>query len=143
MAVPPNHPFKKLLIVGDKGVGMTSLLLRFSDIPIAGIELGVKTIELGNELPELATVDGILLMYDVTNELSFEHILKDMHNFPKNVKKILVGNKADVDDESKRAVRRRRGETLADIYDIMFLETSAKNNKNVEDVFFALASSTT
>ncbi|KAL6182103.1 hypothetical protein ACLB2K_043526 [Fragaria x ananassa] len=142
MAVPPNHPFKKLLIVGDKGVGKTNLLLRFSDIPVAGIELGVKTIELGNELPELATADGILLMYDVTNELSFEHILKYMHNFPKNVKKILVGNKADMDDESKRAVRRRRGQTLADIYEIMFLETSAETNKNVEDVFFALALST-
>ncbi|KZV24503.1 hypothetical protein F511_37464 [Dorcoceras hygrometricum] len=52
-----------------------------------------------------------------------------------NVNKILVGNKADM-DESKRAVPTSKGQALADEYGIQFFETSAKTNLNVEQVFF-------
>ncbi|XLS56830.1 hypothetical protein HN51_006585 [Arachis hypogaea] len=56
-----------------------------------------------------------------------------------NVNKILVGNKADM-DESKRAVPTAKGQALADEYGIkFFFETSAKTNMNVEDVFFSIA----
>ncbi|KAF8395073.1 hypothetical protein HHK36_019013 [Tetracentron sinense] len=48
-----------------------------------------------------------------------------------NVNKILVGNKADM-DESKRAVPTSKGQALADEYGIKFFETSAKTNLNVE-----------
>ncbi|KAG1361352.1 hypothetical protein COCNU_09G008150 [Cocos nucifera] len=55
-----------------------------------------------------------------------------------NVNKILVGNKADM-DESKRAVSTSQGQMLADEYGIKFFETSAKTNFNVEQVFFSIA----
>ncbi|GMQ05197.1 hypothetical protein CsSME_00050320 [Camellia sinensis var. sinensis] len=55
-----------------------------------------------------------------------------------NVNKILVGNKADM-DESKRAVPTSKGQALADEYGIKFFETSAKTNLNVEQVFFSIA----
>ncbi|KAK4769280.1 hypothetical protein SAY86_027430 [Trapa natans] len=55
-----------------------------------------------------------------------------------NVNKILVGNKADM-DESKRAVPTAKGQALADEYGIKFFETSAKINLNVEQVFFSIA----
>ncbi|URE31477.1 ras-related protein [Musa troglodytarum] len=55
-----------------------------------------------------------------------------------NVNKILVGNKADM-DESKRAVPTAKGQALADEYGIKFFETSAKTNLNVEQVFFSIA----
>lgn len=55
-----------------------------------------------------------------------------------NVNKILVGNKADM-DESKRAVPKSKGQALADEYGIKFFETSAKTNLNVEEVFFSIA----
>ncbi|GFZ17985.1 RAB GTPase homolog 8A [Actinidia rufa] len=55
-----------------------------------------------------------------------------------NVNKILVGNKADM-DESKRAVPTSKGQALADEYGIKFFETSAKTNLNVENVFFSIA----
>ncbi|KAF2582672.1 hypothetical protein F2Q68_00000805 [Brassica cretica] len=55
-----------------------------------------------------------------------------------NVNKILVGNKADM-DESKRAVPTSKGQALADEYGIKFFETSAKTNLNVEEVFFSIA----
>ncbi|PPS07654.1 hypothetical protein GOBAR_AA12972 [Gossypium barbadense] len=55
-----------------------------------------------------------------------------------NVNKILVGNKADM-DESKRAVPTSKGQALADEYGMKFFETSAKTNLNVEEVFFSIA----
>jgi Ras-related protein Rab-8A len=60
----------------------------------------------------------------------------EQHAFD-NVNKILVGNKADM-DESKRAVPTARGQELADEFGIKFFETSAKTNLNVEQVFFTL-----
>lgn len=50
---------------------------------------------------------------------------------------MILGNKCDMDD--KRAVSRERGEALAGEYGIPFLETSAKNNINVEQAFTRMA----
>ncbi|KAL3653133.1 Ras-related protein RABE1c [Castilleja foliolosa] len=87
---------------------------------------------------------GILLVYDVTDESSFNiiYIRNWIRNIEQhasdNVNKILVGNKADM-DESKRAVPTSKGQALADEYGIKFFETSAKTNLNVEEVFFSIA----
>ncbi|KAF3545411.1 hypothetical protein DY000_02008166, partial [Brassica cretica] len=84
---------------------------------------------------------GILLVYDVTDESSFNNIRNWIRNIEQhasdNVNKILVGNKADM-DESKRAVPTAKGQALADEYGIKFFETSAKTNLNVEEVFFSI-----
>jgi GTPase SAR1 family protein len=80
-------------------------------------------------------------VYDVTDELSFTEIINWLRNIEEdhtNIKKILVGNKADL-DESKRAVEAARGQALADEYNIQFFETSAETNMNVEEVFFSIA----
>jgi len=85
---------------------------------------------------------GILLVYDVTDESSFNNIRNWIRNIEQhasdNVNKILIGNKADM-DESKRAVPTAKGQALADEYGIKFFETSAKTNLNVEQVFFSIA----
>ncbi|XP_028802149.1 ras-related protein RABE1c-like, partial [Neltuma alba] len=85
---------------------------------------------------------GILLVYDVTDEASFNNIRNWIRNIEQhasdNVNKILVGNKADM-DESKRVVPTSKGQALADEYGIKFFETSAKTNMNVEEVFFSIA----
>ncbi|XP_028775753.1 ras-related protein RABE1c-like [Neltuma alba] len=85
---------------------------------------------------------GILLVYDVTDESSFNNIKNWIRNIQQhasdNVNKILVGNKADM-DESKRAVPTSKGQALADEYGIQFFETSARTNQNVEEVFFSIA----
>ena len=57
----------------------------------------------------------------------------DKHS-DKNVSKILVGNKKDLEDQG-RAVAYNEGKDLADIFNIRFLETSAKNSSNVEEAF--------
>ena len=50
--------------------------------------------------------------------------------------RFLVGNKCDL--EEKRAVTTQQGQELARQYDINFLETSAKQIKNIEELFLNL-----
>ncbi|KAK4579083.1 hypothetical protein RGQ29_028953 [Quercus rubra] len=158
----------KLLLIGDSGVGKSCLLLRFSDgsfttsfITTIGIDFKIRTVELDGKRIKLQIWDtagqerfrtittayyrgamGILLVYDVTDESSFNNIKNWICNIEQhasdNVNKILVGNKADM-DESKRAVPTSKGQALADEYGIKFFETSAKTNMNVEEVFFSIA----
>jgi Ras-related protein Rab-10 len=84
---------------------------------------------------------GIMLVYDVTQARSFENINKWLRNIDDHasddVVKMLIGNKCDMDD--KRCIARMRGEALAREHTIPFLETSAKNNVNVEKAFFEMA----
>ncbi|KAK3036392.1 hypothetical protein RJ639_032161 [Escallonia herrerae] len=151
MAAPPARArtdydyLIKLLLIGDSGK---------IDFKIRTIELDGKRIKLqiwdtaGQERFRTITTAyyrgamGILLVYDVTDESSFNNIRNWIRNIEQhasdNVNKILVGNKADM-DESKRAVPTSRGQALADEYGIKFFETSAKTNFNVEQVFFSIA----
>lgn len=60
--------------------------------------------------------------------------MNDVEKFAKEgVFKILVGNKCDL--EEKRQVSKIKGKQLADQYGIPFLETSAKNRDNIEELF--------
>ena len=84
---------------------------------------------------------GIMLVYDVTLARSFDNINKWLRNIDDHasddVVKMLIGNKCDMDD--RRCIDRSRGESLAREHAIPFLETSAKNNVNVEKAFFEMA----
>lgn len=84
---------------------------------------------------------GIMLVYDITQEKSFENIKNWIRNIEENastdVEKMLLGNKCELNE--KRQVTKERGEQLAVEYGIKFLETSAKNSINVEEAFFTLA----
>lgn len=84
---------------------------------------------------------GIMLVYDVTNEKSFENIKNWIRNIEENasadVEKMLLGNKCEL--TNKRQVSKERGEALAIEYGIKFMETSAKSSINVEEAFFTLA----
>lgn len=84
---------------------------------------------------------GIMLVYDITNEKSFENIKNWIRNIEENasadVEKMLLGNKCELTE--KRQVTRERGEQLAVEYGIKFIETSAKASINVEEAFYTLA----
>jgi len=157
----------KLLLIGDSGVGKSCLLLRFSDdsftpsfITTIGIDFKIRTIELEGKRIKLQIWDtagqerfrtittayyrgamGILLVYDVTDEKSFNNIRNWIRNIEQHatesVNKILIGNKCDMVE--KKVVDSARGKALADEYTIKFLETSAKNSINVEEAFITLA----
>ncbi|KIW39429.1 uncharacterized protein PV06_09199 [Exophiala oligosperma] len=86
---------------------------------------------------------GILLVYDVTDEQSFNNIRAWYSNVeehaPKGVNKILIGNKCDMQQE-KRVVSTEQAQALADELGIPFLEVSARSNINIDRAFFSLVS---
>uniref|UniRef100_A0A8C9IFD0 small monomeric GTPase n=2 Tax=Piliocolobus tephrosceles TaxID=591936 RepID=A0A8C9IFD0_9PRIM len=157
----------KLLLIGDSGVGKTCLLFRFSEdafnttfISTIGIDFKIRTIELDGKKIKLQIWDtagqerfrtittayyrgamGIMLVYDITNEKSFDNIKNWIRNIEEHassdVERMILGNKCDMND--KRQVSKERGEKLAIDYGIKFLETSAKSSANVEEAFFTLA----
>ncbi|XP_056595346.1 ras-related protein Rab-8B-like [Triplophysa dalaica] len=156
----------KLLLIGDSGVGKTCLLFRFSEdafnttfISTIGIDFKIRTIELNGKRIKLQIWDtagqerfrtittayyrgamGIMLVYDITSEKSFENIKNWIRNIEEHassdVERMILGNKCDMDD--RRQVSKERGEKLAIDYGIKFLETSAKSSVNVEESFFTL-----
>lgn len=111
------------------GVGKSCLLLRFCDnsftpsfITTIGIDFKIRTMEVDGERVKLQIWDtagqerfrtittayyrgamGILLVYDVTDERSFNNIRNWLRNVEQhaspNVNKILVGNKCDSEDK--------------------------------------------
>ncbi|KAK7095647.1 ras-related protein Rab-8A-like [Littorina saxatilis] len=157
----------KLLLIGDSGVGKTCLLFRFSEdafnstfISTIGIDFKIRTIELDGKKIKLQIWDtagqerfrtittayyrgamGIMLVYDITNEKSFDNIRNWIRNIEehasKDVEKMVLGNKCDMND--RRQVSKERGEQLAIEHGIKFMETSAKASVNVDDAFFTLA----
>jgi Ras-related protein Rab-8A len=148
-------------------LGKSCLLLRFSDdsftpsfITTIGIDFKIRTIELDGKRIKLQIWDtagqerfrtittayyrgamGILLVYDVTDERSFNNIRNWFSNIEQHasegVNKILIGNKCDWVE--KKAISKEQGQALADELAIGFVETSAKANINVEEAFFTLA----
>jgi len=157
----------KLLLIGDSGVGKSCLLLRFSEdqftpsfITTIGIDFKIRTIDMDGKKIKLQIWDtagqerfrtittayyrgamGILLVYDVCDERSFNNIRTWFQNVEQHategVHKILIGNKCDWTE--KRVVSEDQGRALAQELGIPFIETSAKSNINVEEAFFSLA----
>uniref|UniRef100_A0A671UH05 small monomeric GTPase n=1 Tax=Sparus aurata TaxID=8175 RepID=A0A671UH05_SPAAU len=156
----------KLLLIGDSGVGKTCLLFRFSEdsfnttfISTIGIDFKIRTIELDGKRVKLQIWDtagqerfrtittayyrgamGIMLVYDISNEKSFENIKNWIRNIEEHassdVEKMILGNKCDMTD--RRQVSKDRGEKLAIDYGVKFLETSAKSSLNVEEAFYTM-----
>ncbi|XP_059836137.1 ras-related protein Rab-13 [Hypanus sabinus] len=157
----------KLLLIGDSGVGKTCLIIRFADdnfnstyISTIGIDFKIKTIDVGGKKIKLQVWDtagqerfktittayyrgamGIILVYDITDEKSFENIQNWMKSIKENasatVERMLLGNKCDM--EGKRKVPKDKAEKLAKDHGIRFFETSAKSSLNVEEAFQTLA----
>ena len=81
--------------------------------------------------------DGIILVYDVTNEETFKQIHQWIEDIQKNklqrTKVFLVGNK--IDDEEKRVVQKETAETFAKEQEFEYFETSAKVGTGIEEMF--------
>ncbi|XP_077587405.1 ras-related protein Rab-15-like isoform X2 [Stigmatopora nigra] len=139
------------------------MLRRFTDkefdtghISTIGVDFKMKTLEIdgikvrvqiwdtaGQERYQTITkqyyrrAQGIVFVYDITCESSFQHIVKwatDVEEYaPEKVQRILVGNKAD--EESRRRVSSEEGSKLAERYGMDFFETSASTSHNIDKSF--------
>jgi len=156
-----DHLFK-LLIIGDSGVGKSSLLVRFADnhfsgnyITTIGVDFKIRTIEINGERVKLQIWDtagqerfrtitstyyrgthGVIVVYDVSSGESFANVKRWLHEIDANcdvVNRILVGNKND--DPDRKVVLTEDARRFADQMGIQLFETSAKDNINVEEMF--------
>ncbi len=161
----------KSIVVGDGGVGKTALTLRFSkgffteDYKMTiGVDFHVKTIA-------IETVEGLIkcklqlwdtggqerfssirpmyyrgslgtvLVFDLTNSASFEHLPQWIEEVRSNIKAdvpiLLVGNKSDLVDQ--RAVSIEEISNFTKDFNLYYMETSAKTGDGVGDCFYILA----
>ncbi len=77
----------------------------------------------------------MIVTFDVTNATSFNNVKNWLESIYQhadpNIVKALVGNKIDLDD---RAVPYEEAKALADQHKMPYFETSAKLNKNVDEL---------
>jgi len=160
-----DHLFK-ILMVGDSGVGKSSLLLRFTDdtfsenfISTIGVDFKIRTVTLEGKTVKMQIWDtagqerfrtitssyyrgahGVILVYDVTDQVSFNNARQWLTEIERyacgQVVKLLVGNKCDL--TTKRVVDFETGKEFADQFNLPFLEASAKDGSNVEKAFLTL-----
>jgi small GTP-binding protein len=165
-----QDPLYKVMLVGNSGVGKSQLCLglaenTFVDMHISTIvtSLTRKGITVDNRKTDLQLWDtpgnpryamsvlkfynrahGFLLVFDVTNRESFDHLGKwhtEITNSAPNANIILVGNKSDLEDD--RQVTQEEAKHYANRLGIPYIETSAKNNTNVTECFQQLVDAIT
>lgn len=157
----------KLILLGDLGVGKSSLLSRFASNAFMGnikatvaVEYLVQVITVNDRTVKLQIWDtagqeqyraisksyyksiaGVVMVYDITNRSSFENIrewVRDVQQeTSQNVSYILLGNKGDLEG---RVVSTEEGTQLAIDLGMKFLETSAKDSSNINVAFHQLTS---
>eukprot|EP01084_Bolivina_argentea_P004085 7734_1 len=158
----------KIILIGDCGVGKSNILTRYrknffeeeyttTDAMIFKnqiVEISQKTVNLQiydkNGAHQYGTIfkafcrgaHAALIIYDVTNQESFDSIATWMEQLEKTLDakslKILIGNKTDLKD---RNITRQQGEDLANHYGIEFVECSAKTGQNVSTIFSVVSES--
>lgn len=83
--------------------------------------------------------DGIILVFDLTKNSSFDNIeilYQDLLPYSQDAVFMLVGNKSD--KTNHRKVTRRKAEDYAGIRNMLYIETSVKNNTNIIECFHGL-----
>jgi small GTP-binding protein len=86
-------------------------------------------------------ISAIVITYDINNLHSFnivENLINEYYDNTGNTRTpiLLLGNKTDL--ESTRVVTTEMGETLAERYNCIFLECSAKTYNNINFIYFML-----
>lgn len=162
----PAPKQRKIAIMGYKSVGKSSLSIQFIEGQFVDsydptIEnTFTKTVRVNSQDYEIKLMDtagldeyslfpsqyvldvhGYVLVYSVTSVKSFD-VVKSLYDKLLNITGkvqvpiVLVGNKTDLHLE--RQVSSSDGKKLADDWNAVFIETSAKENLSVSDVFHLL-----
>lgn len=154
----------KILIIGESGVGKSSLLLRFTDdlfdpqlSATIGVDFKVKTITIeGGTKAKLAIWDtagqerfrtltpsyyrgaqGAILVYDVSSRDTFQKLdvwLNELETFA-NKPDIVKMLVANKIDKAGREVSKEEGLKFARKHSMLFIEASAKTKEGVQIAF--------
>lgn len=158
----------KIVLIGDAGVGKTAIVHRFKyntfverHASTIGVDFTLKTMQVDDKRIKLQIWDtagqerfrtitqsyyrsanGVVLVYDITKADSFKNMsrwLEDVKKYAgKCLHQMLIGNKCDLED--KRDVSAAEANSFANHFDIGdTLETSAKENSNIEEAFWRMA----
>ena len=150
----------KILVVGDSTVGKTNFIRMFIEnkfyqnyMTTSGIDLKTSNIEIKNKKIRVQLwdtagqekyraittnlflkVQGVLLVYDLTNEESFDNLkswvklIKD--ECGKQMQMLIVGNKNDLDEQ--RVIDKNIASEYAKEEKLEYIETSSKTGDNVQ-----------
>ncbi|XP_051855419.1 GTP-binding protein Di-Ras2-like [Antechinus flavipes] len=161
--MPEQSNDYRVVVFGAAGVGKSSLVLRFvrgtfreTYVPtiedtyrqVICCEKSVCTLQItdttgSHQFPAMQRLSiskghAFILVYSVTSKQSLEDLLpiyEQIRQIKGDVQKVpimLVGNKTD---EDQRELQASEGEALANKWNCSFMETSAKNNSNVQELF--------
>jgi small GTP-binding protein len=160
-----NNEFK-VTVLGDTQSGKSSIVNRFYDDqftedtkPTIGVFLQTKSLTINDSNVKLEMWDtagqesllnmyykeakAIIIVYDITNEDSFKKaqtlFIKVTENQNNKADIFIIGNKLDLVTEKTRKVSTEEAQKFADENKITFLEVSAKENTNINDLFNQVA----
>jgi len=155
----------KVCLVGDVGVGKTNIALRFAkgtfqhyhEYTISASFMS-RSVNIDGEMIEYRIWDtagqekyrsimpkhyrgsaAAIVVYDIASENSFQYMkswVKEVTECEPSAKLVVLGNKCDLED--KRKVPYVDGKSYAVRNKAIFMETSAKTGKNIEEVFYEI-----
>ena len=159
-----EHKCLRIHLIGDQYTGKTSIIDQFMEgvfseeyIESYDVSINFKTMAIDRNKPRslqiwdsspnegfidsikrlLKTTKYIILVYDISNRESFEHIRSWItyvkHFCIPSVSCYIAGNKSDLIGE--REVTREEGEELAKLYNMDFFEVSAKTGSFIIELF--------
>ena len=153
----------QIILVGESGVGKTSLIRRYTNnifnsnhLETIGIEFYNKEEKIDNKIIQIKfwdtagqeifhsltknfyrKADGIIIVYDITNKESFERIqdwIKSIYDNTDTYKEIqMIIVGNKIDLEEMREVTKEDGIKIGKYYEIDFYEASAKNAEGVNN----------
>ncbi len=156
----------KIIIVGDSGVGKSSISYQYTDkkwmevgTPTLGIDYNNKYFERDGKSIRLELWDTAgqetyhsiissyyrnaclaIVVYDITNRESFnslDHWITDIRE-RQALPLVIIGNKKDLNTE--REISYEEGQLFANRYNALFSEISAKSYSDVSEIFSQISS---
>ena len=156
----------KIVLIGDSGVGKSNLLSRFTQDEFSleskstiGVEFATRSVKCKDKVIKAQIWDtagqeryraitsayyrgahGALLVYDITKHNSFDNVERWLDELQQHastdISVMLVGNKSDL--KHLRAVPVEEAKGFSELKKLLFMETSALENYNVEEAFSQL-----
>ena len=155
----------KILFLGGIGVGKTCIINRYvknnfinDQTPTIGIDYKSKIVIYNSKKIKLKIfdtsgqerfhtltknyyrgADGIIMVFDLKRSETFDELTYWMEEINKNCDKnkiglILVGNKND-GNLDERKISREQGNKIGELYNFIYIETSAVTNDNINECF--------